>query len=351
MNLLLITQVMDRHDPLLGFMHEWVRRLAGEYENLTVICLKRGDFELPENVSVFSLGKEQMKNHPRLFKRLVYSLRFYRLIWRERLGYHTVFVHMNQEYVLLAGLFWKLWGKKIALWRNHPKGTFGTRIAVWLANKVFCTSEFAFTAQFKKTKVMPAGTDTDFFRRDEKLTRIKNSILCLGRISPIKKVEILLRALAELKEKGVDFSTDIVGGQTETQNKYYQDLRDFCRQQQLEDKVRWVGAVSFEQTYDFYNLHEIFVNLTPSGSLDKTVPEAMACECLVAVSNRSYQGKIDEQFFFEQNNPVDLAKKLQNLLALDPVQKIKLSRELRSFVEKNHSLDLLIQKLTQELNE
>jgi hypothetical protein len=31
------------------------------------------------------------------------------------------FVHMNQEYVLLGGLIWKLLGKKLVLWRHRTQ--------------------------------------------------------------------------------------------------------------------------------------------------------------------------------------------------------------------------------------
>ena len=92
---------------------------------------------------------------------------------------------MNKEYVVLGGLFWKLWGKKIFMWRNHPKGDLFTYIAVWFSNKVFCTSKSSFTARFKKTTLMPVGINTDIFNtklRTEDYDLYKNEILFLGRI-------------------------------------------------------------------------------------------------------------------------------------------------------------------------
>lgn len=57
-----------------------------------------------------------------------------------------------------------------------------------------------------------------------------------------------------------------------------------------------------------YNNHEIFVNLSPSGMYDKTIFEAMACECLVLTSNLNLKGQIDERFLFAENDEKDCAK-------------------------------------------
>ena len=106
MRLLVITQKVDREDPILGFFHRWVEELAKRYTEVSVICLEKGKYNLPPNVRVFSLGKEERKN------KFLYVLKFFRLCFFKSLDYNSVFVHMNQEYVLLGGLFWKLLGKK-----------------------------------------------------------------------------------------------------------------------------------------------------------------------------------------------------------------------------------------------
>ena len=185
MRLLIVTQKVDEHDAVLGFFHRWIVGLAKHCERMTVICLEEGAHHVPENVKVLSLGKEKKRS------RLQYLTRFYRYIWRERNNYDAVFVHMNQEYVLLGGFIWKILGKKIVMWRNHAKGSWKTRIAVFLSDRVFCTSPQSFTAQFKKTKIMPVGIDTDFFKPDPLIYKKKNSILFLGRIAPVKNVDIL----------------------------------------------------------------------------------------------------------------------------------------------------------------
>ena len=103
MRLLIITQKVNKNDPILGFFHRWIEEFAKRFEKLTVICLEKGEYSLPENVRVLSLGKEEGRS------KAEYLSRFYRYIWEERNNYDAVFVHMNQEYVLLGWKFWKLW--------------------------------------------------------------------------------------------------------------------------------------------------------------------------------------------------------------------------------------------------
>ena len=89
MKLLIITQKVDINDDVLGFFHRWLEEFAKHCEKITVICLEMGEYKLPENVKVLSLGKEDRVS------KLKYIWRFYKYIWQEQKNYDKVFVHMN----------------------------------------------------------------------------------------------------------------------------------------------------------------------------------------------------------------------------------------------------------------
>src|SRR3989344_4756264 len=127
MKLLILTQKIDKEDPVLGFFHGWVAKLAEKFEKISVICLQKGEFNLPNNVKVYSLGKKNKKLP--VLSRAKYLTNFYRYILGLHADYDAVFVHMNQEYVVLGGWMWKLIRKKIYLWRNHTKGSVFTHLA------------------------------------------------------------------------------------------------------------------------------------------------------------------------------------------------------------------------------
>ena len=268
MKLLIVTQKVDKNDPVLGFFHRWIEEFAKNFERVAVICLEKGEFNLP-GVKVLSLGKEERVS------RLIYLFRFYKYIWSERKNYDVVFVHMNQEYVLLGWKFWKLWGKKIFLWRNHAKGNILTRLAVLLSNKVFCTSPSSYTARFKKTKLMPVGVDTEFFKPNPNIIREKDSVLLLGRISPVKKV---LEFINWVKDK--DYKATIAGPILKEDKEYGKLIL-----QSLAPRIKYIGPVNQGEARRLYQTHEIYANFTPAGSMDKTIIEAAACGCRLEVRN------------------------------------------------------------------
>lgn len=312
MKLLIITQKIDMHDSVLGFFHRWIQEFAKQFSKITVIALGVGRYHLPENVRVFSLGKEKNVSQG------TYILNFYTYIWRERKNYDAVFVHMNQEYVLLGGLLWKMFGKRIFLWRNHAKGNFLTSLAVFLSDKVFCTSSQSYTARFKKTQIMPAGIDTDFFKPDHAAQRRENSILFLGRISPVKKVLEFIDWLYHEKKKGKFFQVTIAGSVLLKDVAYEKKVREKVAECGLVDEVSFLGTVTQEEALKLYQSHEVYINFTPSGSFDKTILEAAACETSVIVKNDNLKmlerkkGKALRDFVVEHHSLKFLCDKLQN---------------------------------------
>jgi glycosyltransferase involved in cell wall biosynthesis len=337
MKLLILTQKVDKRDPILGFYHNWLLALAKKADKISVICLEKGEYDLPENVKVYSLGKEAKRS------RIKYITNFYNYILGLNREYDSVLVHMNQEYVLLGGLFWKLMRKKVFMWRNHPMGNILTRVAVMLCDKVFCTSKFSYTARFSKTAIMPVGINMEIFK-DEKKERLKNSILCLGRISPVKNIHLMVEVARILRERGIDFTLDIVGDPVnsedyEYKNKLLETSRDL--------PINFLPGVSNDKTSEIYNNYEIFLNLTPSGSFDKTILEAAACGCLPIVANESLRGEIDEKLITGEN-PEKIADTLEYWLTQNNTE--GLAKELQDFVSREHSLSVLVEQLHLAIN-
>lgn len=337
--LLIITQKVDREDPVLGFFHGWISRLAEEFKQITAICLREGRHSLPANVSVLSLGKEAGES------KLKYLLRFYQYIWRERKNYEAVFVHMNKIYVILGWVWWRLGRKKICLWYNHKQGGWLATWAIWLADKVFYTSPFSFAARFSKAKKMPAGIDTRQFKRREGAPREKNSLLYLGRIAPIKNIDTLIDAAKILDEQGADFFLKIIGDADD--QDYLRELKAQAKELREKGKIKFLPGVPHNQTPPLYNQSEVFINLTNSGSLDKTTLEAMACQALVLTSNRSYVDVLPLELLFEERSASDLAEKIKNIF--NRGDKEELRHNLNAWVDKNHSLDLTVASLNKNL--
>lgn len=335
MKLLIFTQKVDSNDPVLGFFHGWILKFSEKFDRLFVVCLEKGEFNLPENVEVFSLGKDEGVG------RFVYIVRFFKFVFFLRNKYDAVFVHMNQEYILLGGIIWRILGKRIGFWYNHTYGTWKTRIAMRLASIIFHTSPYAYTAGSKKSLRMPAGINVDVFTPPNTMSERSSSILYVGRIAPVKGLHVLLDAIAILQEKNIPAELDIYGGALSRDRVYREDLERRAKTLN-EGSVRFHGSVSNIKTPEIYRRHEVFVNLTPSGNYDKTILEALACETKALVSSEAFVEDLPASYRFRENDPEDLAKKLQELFHEDNQ---KQREELRAYVRDMHGMAVLSERL------
>ncbi len=344
MNLLIFTQKVDLNDTVLSFFHRWIIELAKHFNQVTVICLYKGKSELPSNIRVFSLGKESGES------RLKYLINFLRYIIRLRRDYDVVFAHQNQEYPILGGIIWKLLGKRVYMWRNHYAGSLLTDVAALFCDKVFCTSRYSYTAKYKKTVFMPVGIDTEMFKQDSSVKRVPNSVLSIGRISPSKKLEQFIEALDTVKKNGFDFTASIVGDALPEHESYYKSLKDKVNKLDLNSRIVFVAGVPNDKTPEVYSAHNIFVNLSKSGMLDKTIFEAMACGSIAISCNKDLIGKIDTEYSFREDDVDDLAAKISGVLGLEPEELKVRGEKLRKFVVENHSLATLASKLKEEMS-
>lgn len=260
--ILIITQKVDNKDPVLGFFHRWTEEFAKHAEYVTVIALGVGEYHLPTNVRVFSLGKE------RGVSRLGYILNFYRLIWRERKNYDVVFVHMNPIYVILGGLLWRFMGKRVALWYTHKSANLKLRVASLLTHTIFTASKESFRLQSTKVHIVGHGIDTDFFCPDDSIKR-ELFLLSAGRLSPIKRHDLVIEIAAR---EGI--LLHIAGEGDEREN-----LESLARR--VGANVVFLGALSHVQLRDEYRRTARFIHRSETGSLDKVVLEAAACGCPV----------------------------------------------------------------------
>ncbi len=313
MKLLILTQKVDRDDPVLGFFHRWIEEFSKHVEKVTVICLNEGVHALPANVKVYSLGKEKGNS------KFHYLIRFYSLIFTKRNEYDSVFVHMNQIYVILGGLLWKVWNKKVVLWYVHRQMSFTLCVAEKLADTIFTSSKESFQVESNKVHYVGHGIDSrNFVCGSNMRERDITTILYVGRITPIKNLETLVLAAALLREKVSSLTVTCVGNAiTESDEVYKQALKVSIQEKNLEGLVRFKSSVSNAEISKEYCKATLSVNLSPTGGWDKSVLESLMAGCPVFVSNTALTpvfGEYSDIFLFEQGNAKDLAQKIEAFL-------------------------------------
>lgn len=337
MNLLIVTQKIDKNDDVLGFFHPWVIEFAKNYEKVTVICLYKGERNLPSNVKVLSLGKEKGVS------KIKYILNFFKYIWEERKNYDKVFVHMNPIYVVLGGLFWKLSGKKQALWYTHKNIDLKLRIAEKITDVIFSASKESFQLESKKLKIVGHGIDVDKYQY-KNIEQKKYTAVCVGRISPIKNQKLLVEAVDILvNEKGVsDLRVALVGGFFDFDDSYYKSIKDFVDNRGLNENVIFIGSVPNNFIHLYYYESTLSVNLAPTGGLDKVVLESLLCGTPAIALNKTFVNIMrDDRLILKNDDKNELADKTFSILKEGYNNK----KELSDFVRENYSIKNLVKKI------
>ncbi|XKT75422.1 MAG: glycosyltransferase family 4 protein [Patescibacteria group bacterium UBA2103] len=326
MKLLVITQVVDTEHPVLGFFHKWIIELSKHVEELHVIALQVGTYNLPDNVHVHSLGKEDGVG------RFVYIWRFYKYLFSFK--YDHVFVHMNAEYVMLGGLFWKLLRKKVVLWYNHTVGSLLLRVSTPFVDVHMHTSSYAYPARYKDAVAMPAGIDTEVFKVLPEVSKKEKSIYFQGRVAPAKRVHVLLEAFVLVKKEIPETSLTIVGPEDEV---YAKELKEKYASYIKNKSLVFMGPVPHLETARLFNEHTVSVNLTDDGNYDKTVLESLACGVPVIVSSRAFSDVVSESLHVDAPEADKVAQKLQEVFENVP--------DIDSSIVEPYSLPVLGKKI------
>ncbi|HEY8309016.1 MAG TPA: glycosyltransferase, partial [Gemmatimonadaceae bacterium] len=284
MRILIVTQIVDSRDSNLGFFHRWIEEFAQHCERVIVICLKEGDHVLPPNVTVLSLGKERGTS------KVTRIVRFLRYIRAYRNDYNAVFVHMNPEYVLLGGYFWRKWGKKVGLWYAHKSVTKKLKRAVGMVDRVFTSSSAGFRMQSPKTSIVGQGIDTDLFNPTLHLESTATRFITIGRIAESKHLIEMLEMFDSLLVMGEKFTFTLVGAPTTPEEEVYaQRLEQEIAKRPYRDAVTLAGPIPHHELPEVLYAHDMFLNFSTTGSLDKAVLESLATSTPVFTSNNAFE--------------------------------------------------------------
>lgn len=354
MKLLIITQSIDRNNPVLGFFHRWVEEFSKKFESIVVICLEKGEYSLPPNVKVLSLGKENYplatRNEP-LFQKVRYALTFWKLIWQERKNYDVVFVHMNPIYIVLGGIYWRILGKKIGLWYLHRSVDLKLILAEKLTHFIFTASELSCRVRSRKKIIVGHGIDTNQYISSKNFsTSGIFNVISVGRISPIKNYEPLIKATSQILKKGKRINLQIIGGPAvSTDKKYFKLLQDMVRKENLGDNIKFTGPISHDLVPRYLASADLFINLSDTGSMDKAVLEAMSTGVPVLTSNVAFKEILKPEFLFENRNSSDLADKISFFIDNKSLRE-ETGKKLRQVVVEKYNLKDLIIKVVDLYN-
>ncbi len=326
MNVLFFTRRVDKNDPRIGFVHRWIEEMASRVNKIYVVCLDTGEMDLPDNVEVKKLGKNKLQR-TLMLNRCMFSL---------VPNVDVVFCHMNPIYTILSAPYAKLFGKKLYMWHTHGTVTKKLKIAHFLADGLLTASKESVGIRSDKVISLGHGIDTNFFKPQD-IEKKGILLISVGRISPVKKLELLILGMSNLIKEHNDAKLLVIGGvPIESQEAYLKELKSLVSKLNLSKNVEFIGPVDYTEIPELYNKADALVSASATGSLDKTVLEAMSCGLPPVVKGTVYMSLKGPTFFRNEKDFSEAVNKALNM---------KNKKSLREEIVDNHNLTILMERI------
>ncbi len=326
MKLLIITQKVDSTDSTLGFFHEWIKEMSAYFTELHVIALKTGEYDLPKNVEVYSLGKEKGVG------KVGFILNFFKIARKVTRKVDSVFVHMNAIYLLLIQPF--LGKRPLFYWKTHGHQSLLLRAMKRSPDIIFTASKESLSFSLPSIEPMGHGIDTSLFHCTSTPGK---RVLTVGRITRTKGLH-LLKGVAKKREVcAIGMSV------TEDDKTYVRELNG----------ITLPGPMQHKDLPKEYCNSRVIVNLSKTNSLDKVVLEAMASERLVLTSNPAFAPVLEKwkDLLICKRDERSVEEHINAIYSLTDEEYMSIARALRKEIIEKHNLQRLIEKLSRRIHE
>jgi len=351
-NLVVFNLAMDADHATLGHATAWTNALARRVDQVSVITMLVGRVAVEPNVTVYSLGKELGRSEP--MRLLAYYRLVHRVLTERRID--ACFAHMAPLFAALFAPVAKPRGIPTLLWFAHTSVTPTLRLAHALVDRCVTPTPGSFPLVSSKLAIVGHGIDTQVFRPPaERPPSYARTAVSVGRITPIKRIEEMLKALKILRrERELDLHLDLIGGPaTNTDRGYEARLRRTAVELGVEELVAFRGPVRYDEVPDRYHAAGLALSLS-GGAMDKAILEAMASGCVPISTNASFQA-LARQHGFDWLVPEPHAQGLAACI-LEALDRTGAGREaivgrLRRIVMEEHSLNLLSDRIVAHLAE
>ena len=318
MKLLIVNFEMDTGSSVLAWQHQVAKELAKRCEQVVVLTQRIGAMEQFPNMEVHCIPSWMLR----------FPFRFLGTKWLANLivlqlcrdhTFDACFVHMNMEWVYRLAPVLRLHSVPVLLWYAHGSVTAKLKLAHYFSDLVVTSTPEGFRLPSRKVRVIGQGIDTDVFVLQQTDLAESHDIISVARISERKRLHLLIETMAVLRHEHPDIPLRLrlVGRPlTRADRRYERRLRQLVRRWSLEGCLEFVGHVDFRKVPKLYRTAFVHVNVSNTGSMDKTVLEALACGCPVLTTNEAFQGLLAEDFpcmYSPSDNPEALASRVMHI--------------------------------------
>jgi glycosyltransferase involved in cell wall biosynthesis len=341
--LLFVTQAVDEDDNVLGFTVEWIRALSRFVEQVICVAVRIGRHsDLPSNVRLLSMGKERGRSSFWL------ALESQRLLASLARDVDAALAHMAPELALLCWPHAVVRRFPLFMWYTHEKVTLPLRLAVAASRTVFTAVPESLRLDTNKRLVMGHGVPVGRFGTVSPAA--SNEVLALGRVSPIKELEVVAEAARLLRDKGLRFR--IVGSPgVPSDESYLERLKSKAREHELAHVLTFEPSIPYESVPAAFGRSLCGVSAS-SRNYDKVALECLAAGRLTLVANEAYLpllGAEGRWLHFPAGDSGALAERIERIRTMPAQARSSLANLLRDRVRRDHSVDSLARRLVGEM--
>jgi glycosyltransferase involved in cell wall biosynthesis len=334
---LVICQAVDEDDPVNPTLVRWLRALAAEpsIASIRVLTLRAGMYRLPDNVTVVPLG----------FGKLTRLVRFYVEVASAFRRRHADFFFIIQSGPYPA-MLWPIKlvsGRRIYQWWTHSNVSRSMAFyGRWVDDLVFTATARSFPVDLPNVRVIGHAIDLDLFRPVRDDAPMAADMLAVGRLSAVKRLDALIRAVAACRETtGRKWSLDLCGPALEGDVEHRAALDDLVSDLEMAESVRFIGSVVQDEMPALLGRYRIAVSFS-DGGLDKAIAEAMACGKPVVSTNGSFADLLPHDLHallvVDHQDVGAQSRGITRILEMEEPEQAAIGQRLRSIIAEHHAL-------------
>jgi glycosyltransferase involved in cell wall biosynthesis len=324
-----VTQRVDAQHPVLAATIAKLRALAERFDEVVVLADSAVPGALPPNCRVKTFAARTRAGR---------CVRFLRALAPELGKADAVVAHMVPVYAVLASLLARPRGVPVLLWYTQWRSSRMLRLAERVSTHVVSVEHASFP--FASRKLVPIGHGID---PAELTCRTEASepglrLLALGRYSPVKRYETMLRAVRRARDAGVEATLAVHGPvSNDLERRHRAELERLVDELGLGDAVVLGEALPRDQALARIALVDALVSATVRGAADKVVLEA-ALSCVPAfVPDWAFDGLVPEELRYD-GGVESLAGRLEAFGQVHAAARHRLGETLRQRALVAHSV-------------
>jgi glycosyltransferase involved in cell wall biosynthesis len=329
--LVFITQQVDPAHPALAATVPKIAAVSRRVEEVVVLTDSAVEDVLPSNCRIRTFRAASKPGR---------GLKFESALARELSGLRggAVVAHMCPIYAVLAAPLVRPLRIPLLLWFTHWRRSRLLQAAERASTSVVSVDERSFPLPSRKLRAIGHGIDLSEFACVERHTRNGElRLLALGRYSPAKGLDVVLRAVA-LAGEGVRL--DAFGPSLSDEERSHRvELERLAAELDVHSRVTFADAVPRAEVPVLFAARDALVNNMRAGAPDKVVYEAAASCLPVLASNPVFDILLEPDLRFARDDPAELALCIRSLAALAPDERAEVGRRLRARVEASHSVE------------